>query len=79
MFSEFEASSESWLKEMVERDWDKKAFTLNHGLYKLKRMEIGLKNAPMTVQRAMTVILASIRWQVGLVRLEDIFLFLNSP
>lgn len=42
-------------------------------------MLIRLENAHETFQRAIDVILASVRWQVALVHPDDIFVFSKSP
>lgn len=54
----------SWYSQMGidERDRDKTAFTSRHGFQRFTRMVFGLKNAPVTFQRSMGVILAYVHW-----------------
>lgn len=41
-------------------------------------MPLGLNNAPETFKRAMDVILASVKWPLALIYLDDVLIFWNS-
>lgn len=56
----------------------KTAFRRLHGLYQFVRMPFGLKNTPDKFERAMGVILSSVKWQLTLVYLNDIFVFAST-
>ena len=75
VFSTLDANAGYWQVELDERDKDKTAFVTHHGLYRYTRMPFGLKNAPATFQRAMDVILASVKWQTAIVYLDDVIVF----
>ena len=78
-FSTLDANSGYWQVEIDPKDRDKTAFTSHHGLYRFIRMPFGLKNAPATFQRAIDVILSSVKWQFALVYLDDIVIFSPKP
>lgn len=56
IFSTLHTNSSSWHLEIDERDREKTASNSHHSLYKFVRMRFGLKNAPVTFQRATYVI-----------------------
>lgn len=78
-FSTLDSNSGYWPIEIDARNRGKTTFTSNHGLYRFVRIPFALKNDPATFQRATGVILASLRWQLALVYVEDIVLFSKSP
>jgi Reverse transcriptase (RNA-dependent DNA polymerase) len=61
--------------DVNETDHKKTAFTCHKGLYKFKGMPFGLMTAPATFQRAIDVILSSVRFQCALTYLDDIVLY----
>jgi transposase InsO family protein len=75
VFSTLDANSGYWQIVMDEVDKVKTAFTCHRGLYQFQRMPFGLCNAPATFQRAIDVILSSVRWQCALTYLDDIIVF----
>lgn len=77
-FSTMDANSGFWKIEIGGRDGNETSFTSHHGLYKFTRIPFRLRNALATFQRAMGVILPSMRWQFSLVYLDDIGVFLES-
>lgn len=58
---------------------DKTSFVTHNGLCRYNRMPFGLKNAPATFQRAMDVILATVKWQFALVYIDDVLSFSPGP
>lgn len=50
-------------------------FTSHHYLFPFVRMPFVLKNDPGTFQRAIYVILSSVRWHRALVYLDDVVIF----
>lgn len=50
-------------------------FTGHLGTYRYSRMPFGLRNAPVTFQRALEIILSEVRWRTSLVYLDDIVVF----
>lgn len=64
--------------EIDERDRDKTSLNSHHGLFRFKRMRLGLKNALTTFQQAADVILARVKWQFALVYLNDIIIYQSS-
>lgn len=79
VLSTLDANSGYWLIEIENGDRDKTAFTSHYALYLLVCMPFGLKNAIVTFQRAMDVVLASMKWQLALVYLDEIIAFLRTP
>lgn len=55
-------------------EMDKVSFTSKQGVC-FKRMQIGIKNATATFQRAADVILGPLKWQILLVFLDDVILY----
>lgn len=74
-----DANSEYWKIDIDERSDNLTVFTPHHGMYKLTIFTFGLQNAPPAFQRAMGVILASVRRELSLQYLNDIAVFSNSP
>lgn len=75
IFSTLDANSGYWQIGVEERDSDKTALVSHHGLYRYKRLPLGLKNAPRTFQRLIHIILASVKWKYAIVYLDDIIIF----
>lgn len=68
-----------WQIEIEKSNSVKTAFTSHHGLYRFSVMPFGLQNAPGTIQRAMGVILTTIKWKFELVYLDFIFPCARTP
>ncbi|KAM7303194.1 retrovirus-related Pol polyprotein from transposon 17.6 [Ixodes scapularis] len=64
-----------WLIEVHERDREKTAFVTPDGLYEFKVMPFKLCTAPADFQRVMDTVLAGLKWQSGLVYLDDVVVF----
>lgn len=47
-------------------------------MYKFRRMQLGLKNALSTFQRAVDIILPTVEWKFARVYLDDIVIFSRS-
>ena len=60
-------------------DRHKTAFSSHHGLYQFTRMPFGLRNAPASFQRAIDIILSSVRFKSVMVYLDDIVIFSKTP
>lgn len=75
VFSTLDCNSGYWQIEVETEDRPKTAFVTHHGVYQYTRMPFGLKNAPATFQRAVDMILASVKWQYAIVYLDDIVIF----
>lgn len=63
---------------MDENDIDKTAFLTHNVLYCYTQMPFGLKNAPATFQRAMDVILATVKWYYTLDLADEVMVFSSS-
>jgi hypothetical protein len=77
-FSTLDANAGNWQISVAPEDRDKTAFTSHRGLYRFKRLPFGLATAPATFQRAIDVILSSVRFQCALTYLDDIILYSSS-
>lgn len=53
-------------------------FTSYHGLQKFLQIPLGLKNALSTLQRAMDIILSTVKLQIALFYMHDVFIILQS-
>ena len=78
IFSSLDCNSGYWQIAMSEEDKKKTAFTSHFGIFQFLRMPFGLKNAPMTFQRAIDIILAPFKWQSVMVYLDDVIVFSNN-
>ncbi|KZS04597.1 Uncharacterized protein APZ42_032421 [Daphnia magna] len=61
--------------QVAAEDREKTAFVTPDGLYQFTRLPFGLNNAPATFQRLMDLVLAGLKWHMGLVYLDDILVF----
>jgi hypothetical protein len=77
-FSTLNANSGYWQIAVSPEDQDKTTFTTHRGLYRFKRLPFGLVSAPATFQRAIDVILSSVRFQCALTYLDDIIVYSNT-
>jgi hypothetical protein len=78
VFSTLDANSGYWQIKVSDDSRDKTAFTCHRGLYRFSRMPFGLCNAPATFQRAVDVILATVRWQCAITYLDDVIVYSSS-
>jgi hypothetical protein len=74
-FTTLDANCGYWQIEVDPSDRDKTTFTSHRGLFRFKRMPFGLMTAPATFQRAVDVILSTVRFQCALSYLDDIFVY----
>jgi transposase InsO family protein len=74
-FSTLDANSGYWQIAVSPNDQDKTTFTTHRGLFRFKRLPFGLVSAPATFQRALDVILSSVRFQCALTYLDDIIVY----
>lgn len=78
-FSKLNTNSKYWQIDIDERNHNKTLFISHYVIYRLKRMPLWLQNDPAVFQRAIDVIISSVRWQLALQYLDDIAVFSNSP
>ena len=74
-FSTLDLASGYWQLRVAEEDIEKTAFSCHRGLFEFVRMPFGLCNAPATMQRALDILLAHIKWEACLVYLDDVITF----
>ena len=74
-FTTLDANCGYWQIDVNEADREKTAFTSHKGLYQFKRMPFGLMTAPATFQRAIDIVLSSVRFQCALTYLDDIVIY----
>ena len=72
VFTTLDCNFGYWQIPVAQDDRDKTTFTSHLGTYRFKRLPFGLKNAPATFQRAIDIILSSVRWQTCLIYLDVI-------
>ena len=77
-FSTLDANAGNWQIAVAPEDRDKTAFTSHRGLYQFKRLPFGLVSAPATFQRAVDIILSSVRFQCAITYLDDIIIYSSS-
>ena len=75
IFTTLDCNSGYWQIPIAECDRDKTTFTTHMGTFRHLRMPFGLRNAPATFQRALDIILSSVRWQSCLIYLDDVIVF----
>lgn len=59
-------------------DREKTAFVCHSGAVQYKRMPFGLTKTPPTFQRALDIILSGVKWQSGLIYLDDVIVYSMS-
>jgi Reverse transcriptase (RNA-dependent DNA polymerase) len=74
-FTTLDANCGYWQIVVHETDREKTAFKCRKGLYQFKRMPFGFMTATATFQRAMDVVLSSVRFQCALTYLDDIVVY----
>jgi hypothetical protein len=57
---------------------DKTSFKCQAGFFRFRRMPFGLRNAPVTFQRVLGLILSGVRYDFAFVYLDDIIVFSSS-
>jgi len=78
VFSAMDSNARSWQIPVAAEDRDKTKFTSHTGLFRFLRLPFGLVNAPASFQRALDIILSSLRWQTCLVYLDDVIVFFRT-
>lgn len=63
---------------MDDKDIDKTAFVTHPGLLKYTWILFKLQNASTIFQRAIDIILASVKWKHAIIYIEDIIIFSRS-
>lgn len=79
VFPTIDANSGYWKLREDENDEGKTLFATKNRLYRYTQMIFRLKNAPATLQRSMTVILETGKWQYVSVYARDVFILSMSP
>jgi hypothetical protein len=74
-FSTLDATCGYWQIDVNGPDREKTAFTSHKELYQFKLMPFGLMTAPATFQRAIDIVLSSVRFQCALTYLDDIVIY----
>ena len=74
-FSNLDLRNGYWQIEIDPKDRPKSAFVTSSGLFQFNRMSFGLKTAPATLQRAMEIVLAGLKYDSCLCYLDDVICF----
>jgi hypothetical protein len=77
-FTTLDANYGYWQIGVNPADRDKTTFTSHRGLYRFKRMPFGLMSAPATFQRAIDVVLRTVRFQCALTYVDDIVIYSST-
>ena len=78
VFYTLECDSRYRQTEIDKADKEKTAFVTHQGLFHYTQMPFGLRNAPATFQRAVDIILSSVKWQFCIVYIDDVIIFSKS-
>ena len=78
VFTTLDCNSGYWQVPIAPKDRDKTTFKTHLGTYRHLRMPFGLRNAPVTFQRALDTILSGVRWQTCLIYLDDMIIFFKD-
>lgn len=79
MFLKLVANSRYFEIEINDKDVNKIAILTHPRLFKCTVLPFGLKDSAETFQRAMKVILAPVKWQLGILYSDNIIIFLKAP
>jgi hypothetical protein len=77
-FSTLDVNDGYWQISVAPEDRDYTAFTSHRGLFRFKLLPFGLATDPATFQRAIDVILSSVRPQCALTYLDDDVMYSSS-
>lgn len=75
VFSELDGNSVYWLIEIDERYRHNTGSVTQHGLFQLIPMSFRLRNTTGTLERAISIILATCKWNVCMVYHDDFIIF----
>jgi len=67
-----------WQVAIAPKDRKKTTSVCHEGSYQNKRMPFGPKNAPVTLRRALDIILLEVQWQRCLIYLDEVFVYSES-
>jgi Reverse transcriptase (RNA-dependent DNA polymerase) len=77
-FTTLDANSGFWKVKMAEGDIPKTAFSSHRGLFEFTRMPFGLVAVPATFQRAIDIVLSTVRFECALTYLDDIIIYSST-
>ena len=78
VFTSLDCTAGYWHVPLLPADRDKTAFTTHAEIFHCLSIPFGLTNAPATFQRALSIILSGLKWQLRLVYLDDVIIFSAS-
>jgi Reverse transcriptase (RNA-dependent DNA polymerase) len=78
VFTTLDWNSAYWQIPVHPGDRDKTTFTSHYDTYRFLRLAFGLRNAPVTFQRAIDIIFSGVKWKTCLVYLDDVIVFSGS-
>ena len=64
--------------EIDDQSKAKTAFTTHNGIFEFRKMPFSLANAPSTFQRLMHAVLRGLQYDICLVYLDDVIIFLQT-
>jgi len=76
-FTTFDLKAGYWQVSIAEQDKKKTVFVTTDGLFEFNVLPFGLSNAPATFQRIINSVLGALRWDLCLVYLDDIIVFIS--
>lgn len=75
IFSALDCNSGYWPIPIDENDREETAFVSHHGFFRFARIPFGLTNSPGMFQRAVDIVLSSVRWKFAILYLNDVTVF----
>lgn len=79
VFSTLGVSNSYWWTELDKINTSETAFVTHNELYKYTGMSLGLKNMPVTFQRAIDTILAPVKWKHAPIYIDNAIICSKNP
>lgn len=75
LFTTLNAYVAYWWVIVRKEDRPKMAFVSHAGTYQYRRLQMGLRNSPVSFQRALDLILTKLKWKTCLIYIDHVIIY----